>query len=137
MRSARTFLAAATVTAALAIAAPGAYASSAGDWDKDDRSYSSDHESKKDENKYDGGKYDKPKGGMHTGGGLLAAVGGEDWDKKDHESGKDEGKYDENKYDEGKYDGGKYDKPKGGMHTGGGLLAAVGGEDWDKKDHES
>ncbi|MFE9839173.1 hypothetical protein ACFYP4_29165, partial [Streptomyces sp. NPDC005551] len=78
MRSARTLLAAATVTAALAIAAPGAYASSTGDWDKDDRSYSSDHEDKYDNDEHDSSKHDKPKGGMHTGGGLLAAVGGDD-----------------------------------------------------------
>ncbi|MFM9500276.1 hypothetical protein ACKI1Q_42725 [Streptomyces galilaeus] len=122
MRSARTLLAAATVTAALAIAAPGAYASSAGDWDKDDRSYNSDHEYKKDEYKDPGGEHDKPEGGMRTGGGLFATVGGEDWEKKDE------------KKDEYKDAGGEHEKPEGGMRTGGGLFATVGGEDWEKKD---
>ncbi|MFD5271552.1 hypothetical protein [Streptomyces sp. NPDC058335] len=83
MRSARTLLAAATATVALAIAAPGTYASSARDGDKDDHSYSSDHKYKKDEYKkdeykkdeYAGGEHDKPKGGMHTGGGGLASSG--------------------------------------------------------------
>ncbi|WP_086740860.1 hypothetical protein [Streptomyces glaucescens] len=138
MRSARTLLAAATATAALAIAAPGAYASSAGDWDKDDHSYSSGHEYKKDEHKDAGGEHDKPKGGVHTGGGLLATVGGDDGDKKDHEYYKDEDKKDGHEYkkDEYKDAGGEHDKPKGGVHTGGGLLATVGGDDGDKKDHE-
>ncbi|MFI7501854.1 hypothetical protein ACIBVL_25905 [Streptomyces sp. NPDC049687] len=75
MRSARTLLAAGAATAALAVAAPGAYASSAGEGDKDDHSYSSDHEYKKDEYKEAGGEHDKPKGGMHTGGGGLATSG--------------------------------------------------------------
>ncbi|OQD56828.1 hypothetical protein BM536_007700 [Streptomyces phaeoluteigriseus] len=130
MRSARTLLAAATVTAALAIAAPVAYASSAGDSGKDDHSYSSDHEYKKDEDKDAGGEHDKPKGGVHTGGGLFATVGGDDWDekdeyKKDHEY-KDEDKKDEYKKDEDKDAGAEHDKPKGGVHTGGGGLAPSG-----------
>ncbi|MFF9868884.1 hypothetical protein ACF1G0_26370, partial [Streptomyces sp. NPDC013953] len=53
---------------------------------------------------------------------------------KDHESKKDEYKKDEDKKDEYKND---KDKPHGGVHTGGGLLSTVTGDDWDKKDHES
>ncbi|MFF9868883.1 hypothetical protein ACF1G0_26365, partial [Streptomyces sp. NPDC013953] len=99
MRSARTLLAAVTVTAALTITAPSAYAFSAGDREKDDHSYSNNHESKKDEDKKDEDKYgkdheskkdeykkdedkygkDKPHGGVHTGGGLLSTVTGDDW----------------------------------------------------------
>ncbi|MFJ8648492.1 hypothetical protein ACIRNI_20530, partial [Streptomyces sp. NPDC093546] len=70
MRSARIVFASATVTAALAITAPAAYAFNAGDRDKGDSSYSSEHHEKKDEQ-------GKPRGGVHAGGGLLATTSGD------------------------------------------------------------
>ncbi|WP_128430013.1 hypothetical protein [Streptomyces cyaneus] len=88
----------------------------------------------------DGGKHDEeskhedPRGGVHTGGGALAAVTDEDHDwsgSKDPKPDK-EGKHD----DGGKHeDGGKHDEeskheePRGGVHTGGGALAAVNNDD--------
>ncbi|MFE9440081.1 hypothetical protein ACFYO2_13885 [Streptomyces sp. NPDC006602] len=64
MRSARILLATAAASAVLAVTAPGAHAA-AGDWDHDDSSYSKEH--------HKGGSHDGPRGGMHTGGGALAA----------------------------------------------------------------
>jgi hypothetical protein len=112
MRSARMLLATATATAALAIAAPAAYA---GDSDHhDDSSYSKEHGK---DGKHD--KHDKPSGGVHTGGGALAAVNSGDHDK--------DGKHDK----DGDHDkDGKHDKPSGGVHTGGGALAVVNADDW-------
>ncbi|MEU0456655.1 hypothetical protein ABZ322_27445, partial [Streptomyces sp. NPDC006129] len=98
----------------------------------------------------------KPRGGVHTGGGALAAVNADDeWDNpkhdpdslKDGERGDDtwNDKHEEDpfgdKHDEhGKHDDhgkrddhekgfghGKHDKPHGGMHTGGGGLAGTPG----------
>lgn len=97
MRPARILLATATATAtatasataALAMAAPAD--ATAGDWDKDESSYSSEHDDS-------GKKYDEPRGGMHTGGGALAAVNEDDW-TKDKES--KEGGYE--KSDKGEY----------------------------------
>ncbi|MEV3929005.1 hypothetical protein AB0J26_06320, partial [Streptomyces sp. NPDC049944] len=69
----------------------------------------------------------KPEGGMHTGGGALAGVSADDWEK-DKESGsgsKDEDK--ESGY--GDKDGEKtwkHEKPEGGVHTGGGAMALSG-----------
>ncbi|MEU0388173.1 hypothetical protein [Streptomyces chartreusis] len=143
MRSARMLLATATATAALAIAAPAAYAEAMGDWDHDNTSNSREH--------HKDGKHDAPRGGVHTGGGALAAVnsdddwdnakhdpdtygdgerGGDPWgDKQDEEPWGDEhdgqGRHDE--HDEGSWHGDKHDKPRGGMHTGGGALAAAPG----------
>ncbi|MEV5972290.1 hypothetical protein AB0M16_20320, partial [Streptomyces sp. NPDC051921] len=106
MRSARILIAATAAAGTLALAAPLSYASTAGDWDKDDSSHSQAREP------------GKPHGGMHTGSGGLALVGGEDWSKdKDKDWSKEKGK----------------DKPHGGMHTGSGGLALVGGEDWSKE----
>ncbi|MFI9494357.1 hypothetical protein ACIG8K_22690, partial [Streptomyces halstedii] len=79
MRSARTLFASAAVTAVLAVSVPAAYAvTSADGWDKDSGSSSSsdDHHDKQ-----DSWKHDKPEGGVHTGGGALAAVSGDDWQK--------------------------------------------------------
>ncbi|MFE7807149.1 hypothetical protein ACFU51_21275, partial [Streptomyces sp. NPDC057430] len=104
MRSARILFAATAAAATLAVTAPGAYAITAGDSDKDGSAHSQDH-GKKD--------HGKPKGGMHTGSGGLALVGGDEWSKGEH----------------GKKDHGK---PKGGMHTGSGGLALVGGDEWSK-----
>ncbi|GAA3909505.1 hypothetical protein GCM10023084_72120 [Streptomyces lacrimifluminis] len=133
MRSARLLLATATATAALAIAAPGALAADGGDWDNGDSSYSKEHD--KDS------KHDKPNGGMHTGGGALTAVNEGDWSKGDSadetkkddwskDDSTDEGKkgdWEADKEEGGKGDwGSKHEKPSGGMHTGGGALAAPG-----------
>ncbi|MFE2964026.1 hypothetical protein ACFXKC_10190, partial [Streptomyces sp. NPDC059340] len=95
MRSARMLLATATATAALAIGAPGALAATAGDGGHDDSSYSKEH--------------DKPNGGVHTGGGALTAVRGDDSSRDD--SGSDHGKSDSGS-DHGKSDSGS-DRGKG------------------------
>ncbi|MEU9225494.1 hypothetical protein AB0D40_14135 [Streptomyces massasporeus] len=134
MRSARMMLATATATAALAIAAPAAYADTMGDGDHDTTSYSKEH--------HKDGKHDKPHGGMHTGGGALAAVTADDWDSSEQDKGDwggkgdEEGKHEEHGKDdgqekswEGKHD--KHDKPHGGVHTGGGALASVNSDDWE------
>ncbi|WP_405814099.1 hypothetical protein OG241_05970 [Streptomyces sp. NBC_01390] len=135
MRSARLLLATATATAALAIAAPGAFAADGGDWDNGDSSYSKEHD--KDS------KHDKPNGGMHTGGGALTAVNDGDWskgdssdDSKKEDWSKDDSADDSSKDDWSKEDssdesskgdwGSKHEKPSGGMHTGGGALASPG-----------
>ncbi|KAB1145315.1 hypothetical protein F7R91_19255 [Streptomyces luteolifulvus] len=101
MRSARILFATAAATAALAIAAPGAHAGD--DWNKEDSSHSKKWE------------HDKPHGGMHTGGGALTAVGGDDWTKGEEDPAAEAEKPSK--------DWGHH-KPHGGMHTGGGALAA-------------
>ncbi|MFF9768628.1 hypothetical protein ACF1GT_18790 [Streptomyces sp. NPDC014636] len=164
MRSARTLLATAAATAALAFATPAAAFAVPAEHDggRDDSSYSkeddsesgrdkgSDSDSDKDYgNKRDGGgEHDGPRGGMHTGGGALAAVSSGDWG-----SGEDDSRFDPESYrDKGSDGGGEdrsekggkgdkgdkggksewdeeeegRDKPRGGMHTGGGALAAPG-----------
>ncbi|MBB6078662.1 hypothetical protein [Streptomyces paradoxus] len=131
MRSARMLLATATATAALAITAPAAYAEAMGDWDNDSSSYSKEH--------HKDGKHHKPHGGVHTGGGALAAVTADDeWDggKGDHE-GKEEEHGKEKGHEKGSWKG-KHDKPHGGVHTGGGALAAVNSDDdWDNPKHDT
>ncbi|CAL9272177.1 MULTISPECIES: hypothetical protein [Streptomyces] len=110
MRSARTLLTTAAVSAVLVLGAPGAYAATAGDWEHEDSSYSKEHDN--------GGKHDEPRGGMHTGGGALTAVNEGDWDGGGSKEGS--GTY---KQDEGEKSwGGEHEKPRGGMHTGGGGL---------------
>ncbi|MFD5770726.1 hypothetical protein ACFWIN_33530 [Streptomyces sp. NPDC127049] len=109
MRSARILFAATATAAALALTTPGAYALTAGDWDKGD----SAHSQKRD--------HDKPYGGMHTGSGALSLLGGDDWSKDEH------GKKEHHKSDK------DHGKPHGGMHTGGGALTAVSGDDWSKE----
>ncbi|MEU2897425.1 hypothetical protein ACWC4E_04200 [Streptomyces sp. NPDC001273] len=136
MRSARMVLATATATAALALAAPAAYADHTGDDGHDTSSYSKEHdkESKHDKEwKHDKeSKHDKPHGGMHTGGGALAAVSAEDWGtakdpKYDPETYKEKGDSQKEESWSGKQDKEwKHDKPSGGMHTGGGGLAQPG-----------
>ncbi|WP_416977516.1 hypothetical protein [Streptomyces sp. T028] len=106
--------------------------------EKKDDSYSKEEEKKDDsygkEHDKDKG-YGKPHGGIHTGGGALTLVtdgydkGDKEWSKED--SGKDDswnkkedsgyGKDDSWSKDDHGY--GK-DKPHGGVHTGGGALAA-------------
>ncbi|MEV0634517.1 hypothetical protein AB0I77_06000 [Streptomyces sp. NPDC050619] len=170
MRSARILLATAAASAVLGITAPGVYAA-AGDWDQDDSSYSKEHDKgddssyskehdKGDDSSYSkehdkgddssygkehdkGDKHDAPRGGMHTGGGALAAVKADDQGStrdpkhdpetyKDNEYGKDSSwtKDDEHGKDsswskdkEDSWSGG-HSKPSGGMHTGGGGLAS-------------
>ncbi|MBT3152596.1 hypothetical protein HTV45_17225 [Streptomyces sp. CHD11] len=123
-------LATATATAALALAAPTAYADHTGDDGHDTSSYSKEHDK---EGKHDKeSKHDKPHGGMHTGGGALAAVSEEDWGtakdpKYDPETYKDKGDSQKEEPWSGKQDKEwNHDKPSGGMHTGGGGLAQPG-----------
>ncbi|WP_217169163.1 hypothetical protein [Streptomyces sp. AC512_CC834] len=111
MRSARMLLTTAAASAVFVLGAPGAYAAAGGDWDHDDSSYSKEHDN--------GGKHEEPRGGMHTGGGALAAVSEGDRGHDDTSSGKEHD------------NGGKHEEPRGGMHTGGGALAAVSEGDWD------
>ncbi|MEU6671657.1 hypothetical protein [Streptomyces sp. NPDC046727] len=170
MRSARTLLATAAATAALAFATPGAASAVPAEHDggRDDSSYSREQDSDSDrdkgsdsdrdkgsdreqDNDYgskrdDGGEHDGPRGGMHTGGGALAAVRSDDWgsggdSRFDPESYRDKDSDDDGGGKEEKGDkgdkggkGGKGDwgdddehgKPRGGMHTGGGALATPG-----------
>ncbi|MER5530575.1 hypothetical protein ABT075_39380 [Streptomyces sp. NPDC002677] len=102
MRSARMILATTAATAALAFAAPGAQAAVAGDWDnggRDDSSYSKEHN--------DDSSHEGPRGGMHTGGGVLAVAKlSDEWDS---DSGNDS-KFDPETYkDKGDGQGGKDD----------------------------
>ncbi|MFI8823958.1 hypothetical protein, partial [Streptomyces sp. NPDC053431] len=125
MRSARIVLAATAAAGTLALAAPLSYASTAGDWDKDDSSHSQAHQP------------GKPHGGVHTGSGALALVSGEDWSKGDADKAKDKdwSKDDAEKGKDKEWSKEKdKDKPHGGMHTGSGALALVSGEDWSKGD---
>ncbi|MFF5438183.1 hypothetical protein [Streptomyces achromogenes] len=166
MRSARMLLATAASTAALAFATPGAaFAVPAGhDSGRDDSSYSREHDSDSgrdkesdsdDDNDYgnkrdSGGEHDGPRGGMHTGGGALAAVRSGGWGSENDDSRFDPESYrDKGEEDDGEEKGGKeekgggkgkggrsgksewgeddeQDKPRGGMHTGGGALATPG-----------
>ncbi|QIY72663.1 hypothetical protein HEP84_29545 [Streptomyces sp. RLB1-33] len=140
MRSARMLLATATATAALAIGAPGALAATAGDGGHDDSSYSKEH--------------DRPNGGVHAGGGALTAVRGDDSSRDDSgsdrgksDSGSDRGKGDSSDSEHGKKGGSDHGKgddsgsehrgPRGGMHTGGGALSAVRGDDSSRDDSGS
>ncbi|WCN05565.1 hypothetical protein [Streptomyces sp. M92] len=111
MRSARMLLTTAAASAVLVLGAPGAYAAAAGDWEHDDSSYSKEHDN--------GGKHDEPRGGMHTGGGALAAVNEGDWEGGGSKEGSQTHKQDEG---EKSWGGGEQEKPRGGMHTGGGGL---------------
>ncbi|CAL9662798.1 hypothetical protein [Streptomyces sp. enrichment culture] len=115
MRSARMLLTTAAASAVFVLGTPGAYAAVGGDWDHDDSSYSKEHDN--------GSKHDEPRGGMHTGGGALAAVNEGGWNHDDSGEEQDNGS--------------KHEKPRGGMHTGGGALAAVNEGDWDSGGRES
>lgn len=120
MRSARTLFASAAVTAVLAVSVPAAYAvTSADDWDKDSGSSASSND---DREKPDSWKHEKPEGGVHAGGGALAAVSSDDW-QKDKESGSDS----DSGYGSGDSEKTwKHEKPEGGVHTGGGAMALSG-----------
>ncbi|MCH0573298.1 hypothetical protein I3F60_29350, partial [Streptomyces sp. MUM 136J] len=90
-----------------------------------DSSHEKDHG--KEHGKEHGKDYEKdgPHGGMHTGGGALTALTADDWGtardpKYDPETYKDKG-------DSGSGEGSwskEHDAPHGGVHTGGGALAA-------------
>ncbi|WP_458245478.1 hypothetical protein [Streptomyces sp. MAI_2237] len=142
MRSARMLLATAAASAVLAITAPGAHAADGG-WSPDSSSSSStgkehnsssstgkEHDSSSWSKEHDkDGSHDGPHGGMHTGGGALTAVKGDNWGGgssdprfdpdtyRDHGGGSSSGSGDSNGWR------GEHDKPHGGMHTGGGALA--------------
>ncbi|MFI8964917.1 hypothetical protein ACIGO8_22700 [Streptomyces sp. NPDC053493] len=124
MRSARILFAAAAAAGTLALAAPGAYAITAGDWDGSSHSQERDH--------------DEPKGGMHTGSGALSLVSGDEWSKeqKEHDTGgKTEKEHDKGGYEKEHEKGGyekEHEKPKGGVHTGSGALSLVNADDWTK-----
>ncbi|MFB7352931.1 hypothetical protein [Streptomyces gardneri] len=115
MRSARILCAAAAAAGTLALAAPGAYAITAGDWDSTSHSQERDH--------------DKPKGGMHTGSGALSLVSGDEWSKEHDKGGKAEKA--EKEHDKGGWQK-EHEKPKGGMHTGSGALSLVNADEWPK-----
>ncbi|MFJ8766519.1 hypothetical protein ACIREF_16855, partial [Streptomyces clavifer] len=98
--------------------------------------------------KPDSWKHEKPEGGVHTGGGALAAVTADDWQKdkesgsgsatgdwqkEDKESESSTGDWQKDKESES---GGtdseesgswKHEKPEGGVHAGGGAMALSGG----------
>ncbi|MEV2246737.1 hypothetical protein [Streptomyces sp. NPDC049970] len=129
MRTARTLFASAAVTAVLAVTTPAAYAvTSADGWDKDSGSSASSND---DREKPDSWKHEKPEGGVHAGGGALAGVTADDWEK---DKGKDEDKESGSgsNDDREKPDSWKHEKPEGGMHAGGGALAGVTADDWEK-----
>ncbi|MFC9948686.1 hypothetical protein ACFVI1_37735, partial [Streptomyces pratensis] len=58
-----------------------------------------------------------PEGGVHAGGGALAGVSADDWEK-DKESGSGSNTDGEKTW--------KHEKPEGGVHTGGGAMALSG-----------
>ncbi|MFF3846589.1 hypothetical protein [Streptomyces sp. NPDC002328] len=106
------------------------------DYDKEDKEYGKEHG--KDD------KYDSPRGGMHTGGGALALTNDDEWatakdPKHDPETYKSSSKDEEKSWSKDEEKswskdsendkeswGGGHDKPSGGVHTGGGALAAPG-----------
>ncbi|MFE2964027.1 hypothetical protein ACFXKC_10195, partial [Streptomyces sp. NPDC059340] len=94
-----------------------------------------------------------PRGGVHTGGGALSAVRGDDSSRDDSgsdhgksDSGSDRGKGDSSDSEHGKKGGSDHGKgddsgserrgPRGGVHTGGGALSAVRSDDWNKDDEK-
>ncbi|MYT83282.1 hypothetical protein GTW44_00835, partial [Streptomyces sp. SID8360] len=82
--------------------------------DKDSGSRGDDHGDRS-----DSGKYGKPEGGVHAGGGALAKVTSDDWQKDESGSG--------NNADRDKPESWKHEKPEGGVHAGGGAMALSGG----------
>ncbi|MFJ9738348.1 hypothetical protein, partial [Streptomyces sp. NPDC101166] len=98
----------------------------------------SEKDSEKDKESWGGG-HDKPSGGVHTGGGALTLTNDDEWatakdPKHDPETykSKDEekGSWSKDSEKDSEKDkeswGGGHDKPSGGVHTGGGALAAPG-----------
>ncbi|MFJ1967713.1 hypothetical protein ACIO93_03495 [Streptomyces sp. NPDC087903] len=139
MRSTRMFMATAAASAVLAFTAPGAYAAGDG-WDHEDSSSTSSYSKEHDKDS----SHESPHGGVHTGGGALTATTtGDDWatardPKHDPETyrteapHKDSGSSEHGKdssaggHDKDSWSGGDHEQPRGGMHTGGGGLAAPG-----------
>ncbi|ALV33796.1 hypothetical protein [Streptomyces sp. CdTB01] len=139
MRSARMLLATAAASAVLAITAPGAYAADGG-WSPDSSSSSStgkehdsssstgkEHDSSSWSKEHDkDSSHDGPRGGMHTGGGALTAVKGDNWGGGSSDPRFDPDTYRKHGEDSSSDSGGwsgEHEKPHGGMHTGGGALA--------------
>jgi hypothetical protein len=120
MRSARMILATAAATAAIAFAAPGAYASGNGEEGRDDSSYN--------KGRGDDSRRHEPRGGVHTGGGALTALEGRgDKDGSDEPRGGVHTGGGAFAMVEGRGDDSGGDRPRGGMHTGGGALAMTKG----------
>ncbi|MGW2638099.1 hypothetical protein [Streptomyces sp. NPDC001348] len=118
MRSVRMILATAAATAALAVAAPGAHAYG-GDSNHDNSSYSKE--------RGDDSSHDEGRGGGHSGGGKNESNGDDEGsDRGDSRFDPDSYKDDEHGDDGGWSKEKDHDKPRGGMHTGGGALAAPG-----------
>ncbi|MFC4504219.1 MULTISPECIES: hypothetical protein [Streptomyces] len=118
---------------------------------KEDSSHEKEHEKEhgKEHDKDYGKEHGKPSGGVHTGGGALTAVKDADkewskddsskedssWSKDDsakedswskEDSGKEDSSWSKEDKEESKdhsWSGG-HEKPSGGVHTGGGALAA-------------
>ncbi|MEV0026516.1 hypothetical protein AB0H45_30705 [Streptomyces atroolivaceus] len=135
MRSARTLFASAAVTAVLAVSVPAAYAvTSADDWDKDSGSSASSND---DREKPDSWKHGKPEGGVHAGGGALAGLSADEWEKdKDEDKDKDKESGSGSNDDREKSDSWKHEKPEGGVHAGGGALAGLSADEWEKDKDE-
>ncbi|BBC36544.1 hypothetical protein SGFS_078380 [Streptomyces graminofaciens] len=120
MRSARMLFAAATVSAALAVTAPTAFADSAEDWSRGDSAVSKEsHSSETDQG--DHGKEWESKQDKEWSG--KEGKEEKDWGAKEEKDW--EGKEDKEDKEDKEW-GGDHDKPKGGIHTGGGGLASPG-----------
>ncbi|QYX78645.1 hypothetical protein [Streptomyces akebiae] len=107
MRSVRMLMATAAASALLALGAPVAYAS--GGWDGTDSSSSGEHDKGQDKTASGNAGQDE--------GSWSGKQDGGSWSGK-QENGSHGGGQDEESW------GGKHEKPSGGMHTGGGGLAA-------------
>jgi hypothetical protein len=112
-------LATATATAALAIAAPGAHAVSAGDWGHDDSSSSSSSSPSSSSSKEQGS----------SGYGKEQEDSGYGKEKEDSGYGKEHDK--DSDHGKGSW---SHEKPEGGVHTGGGALMSVKTDDSSKGD---
>ncbi|MGW1003789.1 hypothetical protein [Streptomyces sp. NPDC002520] len=113
MRSARILLATAAATAALAFAVPGA-ALAGDDGGRDNSSHSSDSGSGRDNGSGSGRDNGSGSGRDNGSGSGRGNSSGDDSDD-DYSSGRG---------------GDNGDRPRGGMHTGGGALAAVRSDQW-------
>ncbi|HZF91611.1 hypothetical protein [Streptomyces sp.] len=127
MRSARMLVAIAGASAALALGAPGAYATGPGS-DHEDSSYSKEQEK---DGGHDSGSHKDggEESGSHKEGGHDSGShkdGGEEWGSHEdggHDSGSYKDEHDKDSWKEKDSWGGDHEKPRGGVHTGGGALA--------------